>query len=236
VFDTALLTVGPRGGPDAATAAQLRRQAGEEFRWTIVVEDEQMIYRFPHGYHDWKKRGMVNPRFLDPEGITASIAPLLRHLGPSAALVLLNVAPVYRTEALRFEGFLDALARCLDALPATYRYAVQTAEFVLPDYREMLRARNAVHVSTLLPDADVRPTADVALLRSSLLAAEEEGVVFRSAVRRSLEEGQELYAYLDDGTDGSALAPGAGGEQLARLLAGLDAELARRSPIKRQAA
>jgi hypothetical protein len=42
--------------------------------------------------------------------------------------------------------------------------------------------------------------------------------------------------YLGDGAGGDAVAPGAGGERLAQLLAGLDAELARRSPIRRQAA
>ena len=238
-FDTAFLTVGPRGGPDAAAAERLRQQAGEEFRWTIVVEDEQMIYRFPHGWHDREKRGLVNPRFLDPEGIIASITPLLLRLGPSAAMVLLNIAPVYRTEALRFEGFLEALARCLDALPPPHRYAVHTAEFLLPGCLEMLRARNVAHVSPLSPDAPVARTADVSLVRSPVTAAEED---FRFAVRRALEEGQELYMYLGDGAEGGAVAPvppvppGAGGERLARLLAGLDAELARRSPIRRRAA
>jgi hypothetical protein len=233
VCDTALLVVGPRGGPDAAAAERLRRQAGDEFRWTIVVEEEQMVYRFPHGWHDWKMRGTVNTRFLDPEGITASIAPLLRHLGDSVGMVLLNIAPVYRTEALRFEEFLDALSRCLDALPPGHRYAVQTTEFLLPGCLEMLRERNVAYVSPLSPDAPSAHTADVSLVRSPLPGTEED---FRFAVRHALEEGQELYMYLGDGMEGGAVAPGAGGERLAHLMAGLDAELARLSPIRRQAA
>lgn len=245
VFDTALIHVGVHGGPDAASVTQLRRQTGEEFRWTVVVEDEQMMYRFPHGYHEWRKRGALNPRFLDPEAITASIAPLLRQLGPSADIVLLNIAPVYRTEAIRFEGFLDALTRCLDALPATHRYAVQTGnpDFVLPGYLDLLRERNAAHAfsGALSRDPAAALTADASVVRSAALAAEEEGEEwndFRTVVRRCMDEGRRLSAYLGDGADGIApsVAQGQGGGRLARLLAGLDAELARRSPIRRQAA
>jgi len=61
---------------------------------------------------------------------------------------------------------------------------------------------------------------------------------FREAVRICLEEEKTLYAYLTDGEE-MAVSPapgGTGARALTRLLAGLDPELARRSPIRRKAA
>ena len=240
LFDTALLHAAPWHFPDAATLAQWRRETPEEFGWTAVLGDEHMMYRFPHGHPERNKRGALNPRFLDPHGVATAVAPLLQHLGPRLRTLVLRIGPVYRTEALRFGGFHDALVRCLDALPAGCRYAVETAnpDFVLPAYRESLRQRNVAHVLAGPPllDAIGMPgalSADVCVLRSACLAAEEEGdewLGVRETIRRSLEEGKILCAYLGGEPDGGD--PG----RLVRLLAGLDGELARRSPIRRKAA
>ena len=244
--DTVFLHVGPLHFPDAAALAELQRETRDEFGWTVLVEDEHMIYRFPYSHPERNKRGMVNSAFLDPRGISATIAPLLQHLRPR--VLVLRIGPVYRTESLRFDDFNAALMRCLDALPPGCRYGVEIAnpEFVLPVYLESLRTRNIAHVLSgpSLPDAVGIPGAlstDVCLLRSGCLAAEEEGdewLAVRQAIRLCLEEGRTLYAYLDDGTeeDRVTIQQGEGGERLVRLLAGLDADLARRSPIKRRAA
>jgi len=236
-FDTALLHAGPL--PDAATLARMQQETHEDFGWTVVLEDEQMIYRFPHGHPDRNKRGALNPAFLDPRGVSGAAARILQHLAPRVRAVVLRIGPVHRTEALRFEGFHEAVVRCLDALPPGCRYAVETAnpDFVLPAYRESLRQRNIAPVLTgpLLLDALAMPgalAAGVCVLRNACLAAEEEGEEWlgvREAIRRCLDEGTTLYAYCGG-------AAGGGPEDLVRLLAGLDGELARRSPIRRRAA
>jgi len=235
-FDTALLHAGPDCSPDAATLARMQKETHEDFGWTVLLADEHMTYRFPYGYPDRNRRGALNPRFLDPRGTAAAVAPFLQHLAPRVRAVVLRIGPVGRTEALRFDDFHEAVVRCLDALPPGCRYAVETAypDFVLPAYRESLRARNIARVLTgPLLDALAMPgalDAGICVLRSACLAAEEEerlGV--QETIRRCLEEGTTLYAYCGGEADG-------GPEELVRLLAGLDGELARRSPIRQKAA
>jgi hypothetical protein len=66
----------------------------------------------------------------------------------------------------------------------------------------------------------------------------EEWMAFHETVRLCLGEEKTLYAYLTDGEAAASTraSRGTGVRRLTRLLAGLDAELARRSPIKRKAA
>ena len=248
LLDTALLRCDCRCPRDPVLLSRMSGEAGEGFSWTLFVDDEQMVYRFPYGYPDRKKRGEVNPRFLDPRRIVETFMPALRLLEPSVRIVMLKIGNIGRAEALDFGGFLRALLRCLDGLPPAYRYAVEngTSRFILPEYLECLRRRNVIHVPAPLPLLDdVRAPGALGtgtcVLRTACLAMEEEGeewAAFREAVRLCLGEEKTLYAYLTDGRETAwSMAPrGAGVRRLTRLLAGLDRELARRSPIKRKAA
>jgi hypothetical protein len=248
LFDTALLHCDSRYPPDPALLSRMNGHAGEGFAWTLLIDDEQMVYRFPYGHPDRKKRGEVNPYFLDPRRIVETFIPVLRLLEPSVRIVMLKIGSIERTEALDFGGFLRALVRCLDALPTVYSYAVEngTSRFILPEYLACLRERNIIHVPTPVPllDAIRMPGAlgaGTCVLRTACLAMEDEGeewTGFCETVRFCLGEEKTLYAYL---TDGEETAPprmprGSGGRRLTHLLTGLDPELARRSPIKRKAA
>lgn len=249
LFDTAMVRFGPWRSPDAATLARMREQAGEHFAWTAVIEDEHMTYRFAYGYPDRRKRGEINPYFLDSRRLRESVFPLLQMLQPCVRVVVLKVGPVYPTEKFSFEDYRRALTACMDGLPATYRYAVEssTPRFVLPEYLACLREREIIHIPAGVPllDALQMPgalRADICVLRSACLAEQEEGeewIGLRAMVRCCLEEERALYAYLLDG-EGAAQAAedlcGAGAARLTRLLSGLDPDLARRSPIKRKAA
>lgn len=238
-FDTALLHAGPGPLPDAATLARMQQETHEDFGWTVVLAGEHMLYRFPYGDPDRNRRGALNPRFLDPRGVAGTVTPLLEQCAPRVRAVLLRIGAVHRTEALRFEEFHDAVVRCLDALPAGCRYAVETprTDFLLPAYRESLRTRSVARVLTgpRMLDALAMPgacTAGLCVLRSACLDAEEEGEEWlgvRETVRRCLDEGATLYAYCGGTAE-------RGPDTLVRLLAGLDDELARRSPIRRKAA
>jgi len=243
IFDTALFPCG--SAPDAALLARLSAQAGKGFHWTLLVDGDEMAYRFPHGHPERRARGELNMRFLDPRRTWELVAPLVRLVDTATCVVLLDIRGIYATEALAFDDFLGALVRCLDGLPPVCRFAVAngTPRFVLPEYFAVLRERNVMHVpgpaalaGTLRAPGALG--ADACLLRSACLAMEEEGeewAAFRAAVRLCLEGGKPLRAYLTAGEDAPE-ADGAGTERLTRLLAGLDAELARRSPIRRKAA
>ena len=241
LFDTALFPCG--SAPDAALLARLGAQAGKGFHWTLLVDGDEMTYRFPYGHPERRARGELNARFLDPRRIWETVAPLVRLVDAPACVALLDIREIYATEALSFDGFLRALVRCLDGLPPVCRYAVAngTPRFVLPEYFALLRERNVMHVpgpgalaATLRTPGALG--ADACTLRSACLAMEEEGeewAAFRAAVRLCLEGGKPLRAYLAADED----APeGGGAARLTRLLAGLDHELARRSPIRRKAA
>ena len=248
LFDTALLHCDSRCPPDPALLSRMNANAGEGFAWTLLLDDEQMVYRFPYGHPDRDRRGEINPHFLDPRRIAETVMPVGRPLGSSIRIVMLKIGSVYRTEALDFDGFLRALLRCLDALPPAYRYAVEngTSRFILPDYLACLRQRNVIHVPAPAPllDAVRMPGALAAapcVVRTACLAMEEEGeewAAFRETVRFCLGEGKALYAYLTDGEETALprVPRGTGVRRLTSLLAGLDPELARRSPIRRKAA
>ncbi len=247
-FDTALFPCDARYPPDPARVSRMNEHAGEDFAWTLLVDDEQMMYRFPYGHPDRNRRGELNPHFLDPRRIVETFVPLLSLLESSVHIVMLKIGAVALTEALDFDGFLRVLLRCLDALPPAYSYAVEngTSRFVLPEYLACLRRRNVIHVPAVVPllDAVRTPGAlgtGTCVLRTACLAMEEEGeewAAFRETVRCCLGEEKTLYAYLTDGRETAfpGAPPGEGVRRLTRLLAGLDPELARRSPIKRKAA
>jgi hypothetical protein len=245
-LDTALLRCDPACRPDPA----LLSRAGErgELTWTLLVDDEQMVYRFPYGHPDRRKRGEVNPYFLDPRRIAGTFMPALRFLGSSVRIVMLKIGIIGRNEMLDFDGFLRTLLGCLDGLPPEYCYAVDngTSRFILPKYLACLHERNVIHVPSSGPLLDAVRTPGVlgtatCVLHTACLAAEEEGddwAGFREAVRVCLGEEKTLYAYLTDGGEVALCRAGygTGVHRLVRLLAGLDGELARRSPIKRKAA
>jgi hypothetical protein len=197
----------------------------------------------------------VNPRFLDPRSLRRTLLPLFDFWGLQIAAVVLHVSPIARTEDIRSGIFHERLFRCLDALSAcatSYRFAVELAglEFVVPEYLACLRRRNIVHVPAGQPllDAFSMPnvlTSDLCVLRSDCLIAEEEGEAwlgFRQAVRCCLENRTTLYAYLGDGSESittgdlTDVLRGVGPGRLLRLLAGLDPDLARLSPIRQKAA
>jgi hypothetical protein len=245
IFPTALLRLG--NAPLAPQSATLQRLP-EDFGWTVECDHEMMIYRFSYRHPDRNKRGERNAEFLDPERVAAFAGLLQRTLGERLQMMIFRIAPIYRTEELRSADFLAMLNRCLDALPPSGGYAVQIGnpEFVVPDVLDSLGSRNIAYVPPAGGLLEMVPvpgmiTAHTAVAYSDALCAgreEEGGMAFHALVRRCLEEKRSACVYLYDGADrpGPAVGRGEGPVRLARLLAGLDNELARRSPIKRQAA
>jgi hypothetical protein len=261
LFDTALIRIGPRllhqwnTMPDEATFVHLQNEGDADFRWTVIVEDEHMMYRFPYGYPDRKRQGEMNPGFLDPRSMHATLLPILHRLTSRIIAIMLNIGPIARTEKLSPATLHEKLFRCLDTLSASlqmHRLAVALPgpEFIVPEYLAHIRRRKIIHVPAGQPliDAFSMPdvlTSDLCVLQSDCLVDQEEGeewIGFRQAVRCCLENQTKLYAYLGDGSESIATGEpaeafrSAGPARLTRLLSGLDADLARRSPIRQKAA
>lgn len=239
------------GAPSEAAFSALqgmRETMPQEFGVTAAVANGCMLYRFPYGYPE--KRGEINRHFLDAGAVEERAFPLIRMLGTHVRVVLLRIAPVYPTEGYSPGAFLEKLARCLDGLPRSYRYAVEIGnpEYLHPEYFACLRERNVAHVLNHLPpvlsvlDQVQLPhalTADQVLLRSSLQAggpllaprgasgipAGEVRLGIAETVRRCVDEKKTLYACLDE-------IP----RSFAALMTTLDSDLARLSPIRRKAA
>ena len=247
-FQTTLVNVG-RASETAFTALRkARERLPRDTGLTAVVTGGCMLYRFPCG--EPERGGELNGHFLDPGVMAEQVFPLIRMLGPCVRVVLLRIAPVYRTERYPLETFLGKLARCLEGLPPSYRYAVEIGnpEYLQPEYFACLRERDAAHMlRDHLPSPSVLDqlqmphalTGDIVLLRGCP-EEEETDLLLRSearapaadaslavieTVRCCLGEKKTLYAYVD-GTPGS----------FAALLAALDGDLAKLSPIRMRAA
>ncbi len=247
------LEIGPSCLPAAPGLLQHRSSMPPGFGAIAVVAHEPMMYRFPFGYPDAARRGERNPHFLDPEPVCGTIIPLLRALDPHLRMVVLRPGRVYPTEEYPFTEFRRRLEILLEALPPTYRYAVElnTPEYLRPEYFACLRSHGTTHVVSQGEDMPSlleqiqRPdvlTADVVVVRTpqeipgpmprqrhtGLDAGLRLGIL--ETVRRCIDEKRTLYVDLGDRPEGSAPL------SLLGLMALLDPDLAKLSPLKKFAA
>jgi len=243
-FTTTCLECGPYHSPLVPACVGLRECVPRHFRFTVGIADDSLTYRFPYGHPDPVKRGERNNSFLDAGLLEERVFPAVRRLGPHAGLLVLRFAPIYPTENVSPGMFLRKLDRFLGALPRDGRYAVEPGNtgYVLPDYLACLRDHGVAHVLRqrrgTLPVVDQIQMPSVLTAGSCLLwvsparSIHEDdlplGVV--GAIRRALEMRTAIYIYVDDHS--SFHAP----HGLVHLMALLNPELARLSPIKRRAA
>jgi hypothetical protein len=243
VFSTGLIRLG-----NAPLARQtLLEELPDDFGWSVECAHEAMVYRFPHRHADRNKRGERNDGFLDPEQVAGFAATVQRALGARLQAIILRIAPIYPTEGIRSPEFLALLKRCLASLPASGRYAVQSGnpEYVTPALLDELAERNisflapAAGLADLVQSPGMMAARTIVACSDALCDGGAEGErALHALVRRCLDEEREALVYLYDQGDrpGPGVGRGEGPGRLARLLAGLDCELARRSPIKRAAA
>ncbi|MGB6648766.1 MAG: DUF72 domain-containing protein, partial [Bacteroidota bacterium] len=243
-FATTCLEFGPYHPPLVSACVRLRERVPRQFRFTVGIADESLMYKFPHGHPDPVKRGERNGSFLDAGFLEERVFPAVHRLGSNIGLLVLRLAPIYSTENVSPGMFLRQLDRFLGALPRDCRYAVEpgNTDYVLPEYLACLRHHGVAHVlrqrTGALPIIDQIQTpslltADRCLLRASPARNIREddlplGVV--GAIRRALEMQSAIYIYVDDHS--SFHAP----YGLVSLMTLLNPELARLSPIKRRAA
>jgi hypothetical protein len=183
----------------------------------------------------------VNGHFLDAALLQEQLLPCMQDLGQRVNMVLLPVQHIYRTENVSFAAFMDRLARFLDVMPHTCRYAVAMCnrEYLLPEYFACLRERNVAHVLNTSPampsvlDQVQLPhalTTDVAIVRTVLDITPELQLGIVETIRRCIDERRALYINIDEDEERSMLS------SLAVLMEMLNPDLARLSPIKQKAA
>jgi uncharacterized protein YecE (DUF72 family) len=243
-FTTTCLEFGPYRPPLVSACVRLRELVPRQFRFTVGIADESLMYRFPYGHPDPLKRGERNGSFLDAGLLEGRVFPAVRRLGPHAGLLVLRLAPIYSTEGISPGMFLKQLDRFLGALPRDCRYAVELGnmDYVLPEYLACLRRHGVAHVLRqrrgVLPIIDqiqmpsILTTAHCLLRVSPARSIREDdlplGIV--GTLRRALEMRSAVYLYVEDHS--SFHAP----HGLVNLMTLLNPELARLSPIKRRAA
>ena len=252
-FSAGWIEIGPYHLPPVPSLLQINSRTGPGFGLLVAVTCEPMMYRFPHGHPDPAKRGEVNVQFLEPSAVRDAIDPLLQILGTRLRMIVLRPGRVYPTEHYPFARFLDRLDGLLAALPRTGRYAVElsTPDHLRPEYFACLQNHGAAHV---IGDADDMPpllehvqrpdvlTSDVVILRTPqqdgpfATPGRTEGISAEvrlgilETVRRCLDEKKTLYVDLGDRPEGSAPL------SLLGLMALLDKDLAKLSPLRKYAA
>jgi len=229
--------------PRLPASGEKEAQMLPEHPAAVTLSGGPLTYRFSHAHHDWKKRGEPNANFLDPGMLQDVLLPALGSLAPRAQLVILCLAPIYATEDCSVRAFLAKLDRFLAGLPPAYRYAVgiKNPDFLLPDYCACLQNHGVAHLfdetgmPSLLDQIQVPGilTAEHAVCWNtqepgpgrSMNGEWELGIV--ETVRRCVTEKKRCFFYLDEHL---------GVASLETLMTMLNADLAKLSPIRKQAA
>ncbi len=174
---------------------------------SVIVEDECLIYRFPHAHRSREKRGCLNDRFLNPASLLRALDGL-----PEQMVILLPIPRIHRTEGLSFRAFVEKVDRFLGALPPAWRYALElhNPNYILPEYFECLHHHQVAHV---IHDAVVL-TADFGVIRNGGWSE------IVHAVRQAVAEKRSLYVYVGEEAE------------LPPLMEQLNHDLRQLSPIK----
>jgi hypothetical protein len=203
----------------------------------LHVAEEPLTYRFSHSHPDRSRRGLRNAFFCDPHALSWPAYP---EPDGGRTTLLFTVPAIFSTEGVRPAFFLEHLALFLEALPAEIPAAleVRNRNFLVPGYFDLLHACGVSHVlvhdplHTHLADQLTTPgvlTGESVVVRLVPDADPDLVVALREVVRRCEDAGRPLRILIE-GEAGRAL------RFLLLTMERLDAELARRSPLRRKAA
>jgi len=154
-------------------------------------------------------------------------------------LVVLPLCQIYRSEGVTADALLPMLDHFLAALQDGRQYAleIQNDEYLVPSYFQCLQHHGIAHVlrggpSPLL-DRVLQPyvlTARRVVVRMKACGDHTLLMGLRETVRRCTEEKKNLFVYVEDGEEMSALS------FLMMVMNVLNKDLAKLSPIRRNAA
>ena len=253
VGNAVAIECGPYSVPSAASIDTLLGHTVPVQRIILGVSHEALMYRFPHAHPEWEKRGERNPRFLESGWWGSDLLTFLQPFAARVGVVVIRLAPIACTEGVTLETFVRTLARGIENLPGSWRYAVDpgTGVYVRPEYLTCLKQQAIAHalidregcasVVEQMTLPGIFPT-DVAVVQMNLgngrMPAVRDGIL--GAVRRAVDEGVTLYVHVDD-------QEAWGGEESDRsrlrillfvlaMMRLLDRDLGRLSIIRREAA
>lgn len=170
--------------------ASYAAQVPADFRFFVKAHEEATVERFPAHARYGKRRGELNPRYLDAGYVEDQIVgPTAEGLGSKLGAILFQFPP---HEAPRPSAFADELHAFLQRLPKGPLYAVElrNAALLTRPYAQALIDSGAVHCHnawTAMPDVvsqakSIPPRARAPLLIRWLL---RRGDVHEAAERRS---------------------------------------------------
>jgi uncharacterized protein YecE (DUF72 family) len=120
-------------------------QVPDDFRFTAKASEECVVPRFPTHPRYGKRRGELNPRYLDAGwAADAVVAPFIEGLGHKAGVLVFQFPPLPSAE---HGAFADQLHSFLTRLPKGRSYAVEVrnTELLTPRYAAALADAGAVH-------------------------------------------------------------------------------------------
>jgi uncharacterized protein YecE (DUF72 family) len=113
-------------------------------KFALKVPEEVTVEVFPRHARYGPRAGMANPSFLNADLLKAMFLDLLE---PYQSRISVLIFEFGARSVPAFE-FVRALEPFLEALPATFRYAVEVRnpEYLAPQYFDCLKNRGAAHV------------------------------------------------------------------------------------------
>ena len=127
---------------------KLFAQAPQNFLFGFKAPEELTRPRFPSHPRYGAKAGSVNQSFLNADMFLSQFTDLLTPYADRVAIIMLEFGPLPSKLFATPEKFAAALAPFLQALPKTFRFAIEirNAELFHPDYMAVLRENNVAHV------------------------------------------------------------------------------------------
>lgn len=178
-------------------------------QFAFKVPEEITVCSFPIQHRYGARAGVLNPNFLNAGLLKSEFLDLLAPYRKRVSVIIFEFGVIRKSTFSGVGEFLDALAPFLRTLPGAFRYAVEirNADYLEPDYFELLREGNIAHVFnawTRMPaisrQMDIRDvfTADFTVARALLKTGRkyEHAVNLFSPYRAIQEPNQEVREAL----------------------------------------
>lgn len=165
----------------ARELAAYARAVPPGFRFVVKAHEDCTLERFPDRPRYGDRRGLANPRFLDPAYATREVVePYLEGLGEKAGALVFQFPPQDLGGAERFAARLAAFLRALPP-EATYATEIRTRGLLGRAYAEALESARACHC------LNVHPTMPELPAQAALAGVDEApALVLRWIVRPGL--------------------------------------------------
>jgi uncharacterized protein YecE (DUF72 family) len=221
--------------PSADYWARLFESTPADFRFGLKVPEDITVAAWPGHARYGTRSGETNPSFLDAEIFERHFAQLLRPYRDRVATLIFEFGTFNTSTFATPDQFMTRLDAFLAALPAGFRYAVEirNPEYLIPEYLELLSARNVAHVFnawTRMPGLEEQVqlpkafTSDFTVVRALLRKGrsyeqaveqfepyrltqepnEEAREAIRQVAERSIKARKQAFVFVNNRLEGNA--------------------------------